>query len=160
MKSLKWSDRTKEWISKRVFDSSDDVQYGSSCIFVPLTKKIGAKIYFDGSNRNFSHSNQIHAHSNGMGSRVGDKFEMNFLCISEQNDERYVREAYKRKVYGYLTEIAEHVETISRSDKMDICKKLKSIGLKSHDLDARNLGRINGKLIVIDFDMLTFRLPE
>jgi len=148
MKSLKWSDRTKEWISKRVFDSSDDVQYGSSCIFVPLTKKIGAKIYFDGSNRNFSHSNQIH------------KFEMNFLCISEQNDERYVREAYKRKVYGYLTEIAEHVETISRSDKMDICKKLKSIGLKSHDLDARNLGRINGKLIVIDFDMLTFRLPE
>ena len=99
MKSLKWSAVTKKWISRRFFDRIDDIDHGVSCVFIPLTKKVGAKIYFDRSNRDFSHSNQVYAQSYGLGPRTGDKFEMNFLCISKQDDYRYVRNAIKDKVY-------------------------------------------------------------
>jgi len=155
MKTLRWSEQTKTWLMRRIFDNGNDVKNGVSCVFVPLTKKVGAKLYFDVNNRNFSHRNQTHAQSYGIGPRTGDRFEMNFLCMSQQSDYRYVRDAVKSKVYGYLTEIAEPVERVSRSEKKIICEKLKSIGLQTYDLGTRNLGKINGKLIVIDFDMAT-----
>ena len=47
MLGLKWNKKREESLKKKFFDKNIVYGYGVSCVFIQLSKKIGAKLYFD-----------------------------------------------------------------------------------------------------------------
>lgn len=155
--SLKWDEIKLRKIKSAFFSGKDRIESGASCVFIQLSKKVGAKIYFSRKNRDLSFKNQNKAYKKGIAPKVGEKFSLGkILCISAADDfYDSLGEVDYYSAYGYLTEIAESLkrEPSYKSKNMkEIFRIFQELGFYPDDIRKDNLGRINGKLVVIDFD--------
>ena len=72
---LKMTSEKKRLLLEKI-TSSENIESGASCFFVPISKTVGAKFYMSKANRDFSHRNQRLAHGMGIGPDTGDKFDI------------------------------------------------------------------------------------
>lgn len=150
MLDLKWNDKNKEILKKRFFDQKDDVKVGAGCLFIPLTKKVGAKLFFDKRNRDISHKRQKKIENFNLAPKTGDCFSFHSLVVEDISG--VFGNAGKRQFYGYLTEVANVVDSLSLSEKSNLRESLEHLDIEYRDLRPCNVGMIGKKLVLIDFD--------
>lgn len=128
---------------------------GSWCVFVPLSATEGVKFYHDPEIRDRAAELQRIAHSEGYGPAVGEFCTMPRLHSWHQPS-RWPEET--RTVYGYVTEIAEDVGKIAyHSEEFEeLRNRIDEAGYDSSDVHECNVGRIDGKIVCIDFDPAFF----
>lgn len=158
---VKWSSELKEKIKNLLFDSEFcDITFGSSAIYFPINEKgAGVKLFLEKDNRDFSFNRQLKAFEANIAPWVTDKFEFECLVISCGEKDKLLRDAYKRDIYGYIT---QHAPTIDDTDRQytseqfsDLVSTMIDIGLSPSDLDERNLAFIEDRLVCVDFDRLS-----
>lgn len=154
LKSLCWTDKTENWLKREFFNPFNCVDYGCSCIFLPISKKIGSKLYLEKGNRDLAHKRQSTAEEYCIAPRTGEKFCVNTVCISIEPGCKIpiLDNACKKTFYGYLTEIAEPVYKYNKYEMNELISILEKLDLGTDDLRMCNLGRICGQLVLIDFD--------
>jgi hypothetical protein len=149
-------DIIKNSIHEKIYGSPS----GAQCIFIPITDTIGAKIYIDQKERDYSYEWQNTAYENNLGPETHGKFEFvteEGLYNAEMDDNIPAGSV----LYGYLTEIVEIVgnldidfmewEDENQDDIDDLYEELYQLGFKFVDNHVHNLGFKDGKLIGIDF---------
>ena len=131
-------------LDRTVFQKS---RSGAECIYIRVTKTTGVKIFACREDAEYSISRQRKAHKIGIGPEVlSPVHKCGIKGLPEFED--YT----KAFAYFYITEVASGVgkrvtdEVVYRLEDM-----LESIGLGQNDLHEDNIGRINGKPVVIDF---------
>ena len=131
------------------YDNGIDFPTGSVCMFIPFTKNIGAKLYRNEESRRDALVNQMVAHNHGLGPKCGTPFEI------------YV---FNRLWYGYLTEIVERVQYEGMEKWCEIEDSVSNAydekGFSFYDWHYTNVGIVNGKYVVIDFDGRYFKCND
>ena len=122
-------------IKARLTKSEDDS--GCCCRFYKCGR-YGLKVYWTKSERDYACKMQKLAAEHKLGPKVGRKFE--------------VWEDDYEPIYGYVTQRASPIDQLSDSKENKIRNELLSIGIDSTDLCAHNCGKINGKIVCVDFD--------
>lgn len=133
-------------IYRKLFSKYIRHKTGAKCVFIPLNKTVGIKLYTDADNRNFAHRNQKRARK--FAPKTGEKFDLVVNTLQDNDEAGLIRYWY----YGYFTEVAKPIRCLSEKDQDRLSKNLENIGLTGDDLFEGNCGRINGKVVVIDFD--------
>lgn len=152
MKKLKWSLKKKEQLI-RVIMKNRSWRFGSSCIYLPLSKTVGVKLYRTKRARNITHERQVYAAKYGLAPLCGNRFSLNCYYIRHENgDNDEFSSVMHNTVYGYLTQIAEIRDEVDESEFYLIRSQLKEIGIAHCDLWEGNVGYIKNKIICIDFD--------
>ena len=154
MNGLRWSENKHDQMilaiqnRKRKFASS-----GCSCVYFPISKLIGVKIYQSKRERDSTHSKQLYASKFGLAPLVGDQFSFN--CINVHHDmQQHV--TYKT-VYGYLTQNVQVPKRLCEKLQYKLQEELEQIGLINDDLYYGNVGWIGNRLVCIDFDPCSCR---
>lgn len=149
---LHWNTRTKNLLQNKFF-SDEEIKNGSGCYFFSLSKTTGAKLFYSKRNRDFAHKHQGIAYEKHVGPKVGDMFEIKFF--HSISDGKWIWGNPKRRIiYGYLTQIAEPAGKVKRKEENELCDIVYGIkSLQLGDICLRNLGRIKGELVLIDFDL-------
>jgi len=148
-------------LMKRTFSRAEDVienaNSGVSCIFVKLTRKWGAKMYWDKETRDVAVARQCIACEHGMGPEVLDSYDLPLDCVPL--DFRYI----------YITEILPTGESVLErilegmgrdfwEEKEDVeCRVYDTFGWEWSDGHAGNIGYKDGDLVPIDFGPIIFR---
>ena len=115
---------------------------GSFCTFIPYTLNIGVKLYTILSERDGALKNQMIAHHYNVGPKCGTPFEIILNDVPR---------------FGYLTEIAEPMSISLWNDiSYDMKKKYEDLGFLFRDWWVTNVGVLNNKPVVIDFDPYYF----
>ena len=144
MFGLKWNENKRlqliETIKKKKRASA-----GVSCSFLPLSAKIGAKIYQTRQMRDATHKKQSYAAEYGLAPLAGDWFSLECISIRSTN-------VSYRTVYGYLTQIAVIPRNLSCDDEIWLERQLRNIGISAYDLCPYNVGYLGKRLVCIDFD--------
>jgi hypothetical protein len=140
---------------------------GVEAYFIQLTKKIGLKIFHDRDKADRSLKRQRRAYNHHIAPAVlSPVFRIELTT--------YVRKNVTRTLYGYKTEFANVKKCDNCSHEggsmCDGCpsddrywewtpeletqfsEKMESIGLSGCDLHDFNVGKVNGRWVVIDFD--------
>jgi hypothetical protein len=124
---------------------------GVCCIFVPITDKIGAKIYANECDRDGCYERQSEAADVGLGPDVYGLFELTLENTIEGYD---VIHKAGNTIYGYLTEIVKTTADEPWTDELEanvieLRESLnETIGFDFYDWGPNNCGRKNGKLIL------------
>ena len=127
---------------------------GGACMYFRLNRHAGVKLYRDKEARNYAVQMQDKAHGLGLGPEVGSLFEFHF---PDMLDGTWATDVKRRKMYGYVTQNASvKIGHASDREEMDrFCEEMEAAGFSAWDLAWINIGRINGKLVCIDFDVAT-----
>lgn len=143
---------TQELIAEKVSIRKGS-KSGDRCEFIPITDKIGAKLYTSEELRDNCYDWQNEAFSVGLGPETFGKFEiaLDNPVYDMDGDEYHYQ-------YGYLTEIAQLVEyyKIKSVQLNNLTDGLKDIGFNFTDNHSGNMGLIGGKLVCIDFDTFDY----
>jgi hypothetical protein len=148
-------------IKSAIHNGSYGSPSGCTCVFVPITDKIGAKLYTQEYDRDNCYGKQNQAKEFDLGPETYGLFE--FVLDHELvHEEAYDNIPEGQTVYGYLTEIVE----VAR-DKYDfyefrgkfpmgrdnLVRDLKDkCNISWLDTHMGNIGIKDGKLMCIDFD--------
>jgi len=138
---------------------------GGFCTFIPLDKNKGLKLYGNRSYAEKCYRTQNKFLKLNLAPKIySSVFEIPYLFL-EWNDDKYLEHLDHLKKFGYITQIAK---TKFRKSKYDIqlnkirriLKKKKMrlddlVGENNRDIVWDNLGLINDKLVIIDFDPCT-----
>jgi len=114
---------------------------GSESTYIQISRSVGAKLFDDSIQRDYTYNGQKFAYVNGFGPNVG---------------QRFVIKIKGRKYYSYITEHAGPATCdIDYTEKDKLLEVLEKHGwaiqdYKGHEGD-RNLGLIKGKLVCVDF---------
>lgn len=114
---------------------------GSSCSYISLGY-YGIKCYVrDKKNRDYAYKTQQKLHKLGLAPAVSGRFTMKFSG---------------KNMYCYLTRHAHTTTRASVKELVELRKKLVSLGYKhTSDVVDRNVGYVDGKLVLIDCDFHT-----
>lgn len=121
----------------------DKVKSGSVCLFIPLDKSTGIKLYSDKSDRAYSYNRQKKAAEIKIGPEVGDKFELTVPCMATYSLNN------TKKFYGFFTQRAQDVGRLNPTEKLE--KGMTLLGFRTYDLHRQNIGRIGKRVVCIDF---------
>lgn len=118
--------------------------------FIPISKNVGIKIFANRLDRDDTYQTQKQAYQYEIAPRVGQKFSLHLPCA-------YRAFIAKRQLYGYITERAQNVGKtyINRA----FLQKVREAGLGTWDMHPENVGKINGKVVCIDFGHITTSDP-
>ena len=130
-------------------------------MFVPLDAATAAKVYSDAREARLAAKNQRKAYKAGIApqvlSRTVQRCSMGKLhmydkyCIFKYYNS-YDSYVSRKFGYFYITEIVESPAHFKTSkEERSFKNKVYRLGLSTVDLSERNLGRRNGKLVMIDF---------
>jgi hypothetical protein len=124
---------------------------GASCTYIKWTQYVGLKTYTDREERDQSVKLQRRAAKIGLAPKAGASFEFEITAIGYDCG-CSAPEFSLQKIYCYWTEHAPMGRSAGYRavDRLD--RELSKIGIEHTDLYDRNLGRIRGKLVCIDFD--------
>lgn len=161
----KWGVGIKKSIEKILLsDDCSNISFGSSAIFIPIDASMGAKVFVDERNRDFSYSLQKLAFSKDIGPEVGDKFQFNFFVVNCDPGWKGLRDAGKRPLYGYLTQntptIDDTGEKYSKKQMEFLISKMGELGMSDYDVIDRNLAIVEDRLICVDFDLCSQRKED
>lgn len=144
-----WTKDDEKMMLEYVQDCDDKGIYfasGSVCTFVPFSKNVGAKLYRYSDLRSDALVNQMVAYNHGLAPKCGTPFEIYF------ND---------REWYGYLTDIAEEMTSRDWEDcEHEVASQYAEKGFTFTDWHITNVGTVNGKRVVIDFDGRYFKCGD
>jgi hypothetical protein len=175
--------KTKKKTKLDLFDKNSKqliITSGAECIFIKLNSIIGLKLFRCLAHANISYKHQKHCSKYDIAPQVLGKIEQYHITkklFNEYNLEDNVGQ-YKLKYYGYITEVATntfpddnihysiHFKTKNQYKKVleNITNDLNKAYLDLYnnleenlffDVDARNIGQINGKWVCIDFGPLS-----
>ncbi len=73
---MQWNDETRSLVVKSLMNAKSSIAYGANCVFVPINKKYGVKLYMNLENRDFSFFSQRRAAKAGVGPNVGGQIGM------------------------------------------------------------------------------------
>lgn len=133
---------TPEFVADHVKKSPKNA--GSWNVFVKMNDKIGLKLTPQESTRDGNYTRQTKAAEIGLGPDTYGKINITVNDIL---------------LYGYFTEIVEmfssanDVDTVERRDLYD--RLIRETGFYFEDCHYDNLGMKNGKMVCIDFDVLS-----
>lgn len=136
------------------------VKHGAECVFIRVNRTEGIKIYPSKICANFAIKRQRQAYKYGIAPKVLSKVEKCFFDIKAYLD---VGDEY---CYFYKTQVAKKIdknlarrmnstsdikyfEKLKEMDKIRLA--FKKLGWSQGDFHSDNLGKINGKMVVIDF---------
>lgn len=125
---------------------------GSECRFIPINDKIGIKTYRSKRERDFAFRGQRIGFKHKIAPRASTRFTLEGTASS-----------YK---YGYITRTVKTLTYDAFLDKKQndkvfyesflyLVKQLQNCGLSTGDLDQRNVGFLNKRLLCIDFGELS-----
>lgn len=124
------------------------IQHGVECVFIKINKNEGIKIYPEKRDAKFAMERQKQAYKYGIAPKVLSKVEKCFFDMYSYLDEETTH------CYFYKTQVAEKVgnRTIKNRQEMNEIKSIfKKLKWCDGDFHSGNLGKINGKMVVIDF---------
>jgi hypothetical protein len=160
-RALRWTAKTKQRLVE-VIRRGLYLRSGASCIFIPLNKEAGLKIYKTKGERDRTAKLQAFAAGYGLAPQVGDCFDLECLTINHfeftaDGEEVLGEESVQvNMVYGYVTERARLIRRYKWENMLVwmeiIADELEEIGIVHPDLGPHNMGYINGRLICLDFD--------
>lgn len=144
--NLQWSDLKKKFLMKMTKQKRMTPKTGVSCVYFPLSKSEGVKFYRTKKTRDRTYLLQQRAAKFGLAPKVGQRFYIDCFSIEPGS----FGGVDSRRVYGFLTERAQ----VRRGyfNEYHLEEQLKNIGIIHHDLHYENVGRLNGRLVCIDFD--------
>lgn len=152
---------------KKIKGCIDNGQYskGATCLFVPYSKRFGAKLFAVKKDRDFAHMMQKRSYKYDLAPRTYSKFSCNIYgpmditaeTLDSSNEYYEEEDEWGFYNYGYITEIVTvpNVMTDELDEQMcDLIEKIESvnIGLATFDVARRNVGIKSNKLVLIDFD--------
>jgi len=125
-------------------------EYGYSCMYIPLNENFGVKMFRSRKERDAARKYQKLGHKHDIGPAVYQNVRI-FHGIPSKFT---VKKIYK---WGYVTQVAIINNLVSHHSKEynALAEKLRELGLSAGDLHSYNVGRINGKLVCIDFDSMS-----
>jgi len=113
-----------------------------------LPEGFGVKFYYSAIDRDYAWNRQKLAHENGFAPEVGQRVD----AITKDGS----------RICGYMTEVAEKDEDIDREDRIALNHRAglkraykQTFGSEARDIRGANIGRIDGKVVMIDFGPLT-----
>ena len=131
---------------------------GVSCRFVQINEEWGLKLYQDKGNRTDCYEWQKRAAEHGLGPQVGDivelpggedGFDHGYITqVAELIFEPYTGGPTPEGYYHRFDEVTKQV----RPEMLMLKDELLKIGFYFVDDHIQNVGRINGKLVCIDFE--------
>lgn len=152
--NLKWDDKKRDLVISKLVHGDKNIDAGSACMFVPLSKRTGVKLYNCPKTRDFAFYAQknLPKISSLIAPKVGVRFSF-YICYHSHKNEWSV---YQNKFWGYTTERANLVRYIPEKILCEIEKELKlCTPYDSWDLHYRNIGYIGNYYVVLDYDPLT-----
>lgn len=154
-KNARLTQRTLSEIYHRINQKKYEKRFGSFCMFLPLNKKVGVKLYLRKDNRNFAWRHQRTLSNKELSPHAGCCFEIEAGAITG----RYSIYYSPRTLYGFFTEVAEQVKAkeIKYTEMDRLREGLLKAKYSTTDVAARNVGRLKGKLVLIDTDMVSLR---
>jgi len=140
----------------REYSSPWDYESGIHCVFIPLTKRIGVKVYREKYQVCGALKNQIRAFRHGIAPEYGKMFQ---IKVDKPINEWDIGPT---TLYCHFTEIAQTLQEEVALDEnnfptgiehAELCAKLKEINLYwvAEDLHRFNIGRIGNRMVCIDF---------
>lgn len=158
MHDLQWNNSTKALLLGQLM-KQQGIRYGANCVFVPISKTVGVKLYTNAENRDYSYHNQKRASKDGLGPQVGGRFRFPGFFIVPKGEieaeanapeiDEFMLEMY----YGYVTQRARAAGYIYSDELQKLKSSMVAKGFSDYDLLDFNLGRIGKRLVCIDFDM-------
>ena len=150
-------ERSTHLIERTTFEPPKE---GCECMFVKLNKKEGIKIYPSKENALFAYNRQKKAYECGVApnvfSKVGKCLIGNLLQFDRYDV--FSTDSGVPRVYGYfyITEVAKKVYRWDQDEGDKVEAILEHLGYETEDMmEARNLGRVDGRLVAIDFGKLS-----
>lgn len=142
---------TRELLEKH----KDESQYGYSCMYIPLDKNFGVKMFRTRDERDAARKYQKLGHKHGIGPAVYQNVRVYHGITSKYT----VRKIYK---WGYVTQVAAICSAIDENshEYIELVEKIRELDLSAGDLHSSNVGRINRKLVCIDFDNMSMNCVD
>jgi len=137
----KESFKLKKTVGELIQKNYDKKQEGCVCTFVPLSNKVGVKLYRYKQSRDLAVKMQKKAAKHKLAPKVGRTLQLS--------------DKYKYKKFGYLTEIVKVKHNLIgvHWDKIEVLDDaLQEIGINHGDLCGSNVGFIGNRMVAIDFD--------
>ena len=140
------------YVSRDIYYSP---QTGCECMFIQLKKDVGVKIYPTYIDAKNSRARQKLANKINLGPKVLSNVRKCLVSNLLQWDLDDIFIGNKEYGYCFMTEVAELVKQYDYTieELNSLSGKLKRAGIISSDFSYHNLGRINGKLVAIDFGL-------
>lgn len=150
------SDKIKQKIILTIL--SGQYANGISCLYIPVSKFVGVKIFPLKTERDFSVRKQRLLFSKGLTPAVGKSFTFQLNWPSKNEEEEYPEFfCHPLKLYGFFTQAAK----TNFSGIKEALVKLKEIARKKgiiwEDDHKYNIGKIGRKLVIIDTDPVSFK---
>jgi len=167
-----WNERAVELVRQNFKKRKN----GATCLFVPLSSRSGVKLYYHQGTRDACFRKQQRAAKLGFGPRADHPFEIDDADLLEFFRKKTKRakfafgwsKVYKgydpityrsifeevkwTKVYGYITQVVKPC-VIRRWEYYELLAKVLKSGMNDCDIgEDHNVGRLNGKPVLYDFD--------
>ena len=131
--------KTKRSILKTIDPSH--APSGSESTYIQISRTVGAKLFSDQEQRDYTYNGQKFGYVNGFGPNVGQRFTITIM---------------NTKYYSYITEHAGPANCdVNYVEKDELLKTMAghgwTVGDYRSEVGNRNLGVIKGKLVCIDF---------
>lgn len=159
---MRFTEKIKSRIISLLHTKSKFPPAGSTCLYLKINEKIGAKLYKFKRTRTLAMKNQIKLNVLNLSPKVGSTFEIPILIYRDFEETKNRAEIEWMFYYGYLTQHASKVD--SRKDYKSISaflKSIESLGYDTYDLENDwNVGKINNRIVCIDTDSRTLELKR
>lgn len=134
-----------------IHEQKNEIQFGSSCLFIKLDNEVGFKLYENRLTRNIAFTNQIKLYKLKMAPVAIQRFQ---ISLSDINN---IHRTIKRKTYyGYVTQCAKKITRKDFDSVLKFLQRMEEIGYETWDLENHwNLGKINKRIVCIDTDAKT-----
>ena len=129
---------------------------GCECLFIYYSGGIGIKIYPTLKKATFAYERQKEAYKLGIAPQVLSNIDIVSLNNIRNFDSECVFGEYATIAYFYKTQVAQHCYKFLPSEIDRIYRAFAKLRFtRTDDIHTRNLGRIKGKLVVVDFGCIT-----
>jgi len=152
--NLRWNKTQEARVKQVLLNPPKNLLMGCNCFFIPLSKKVGAKLYPDKTVRDISYDLQrrIPKITNLIAPKVGSKFSLSVIAPVE---DIFCAEwpFEKKRIWGYVTERAELVQRVPKAIIEEICLEIQNkTEFETYDICTRNIGIIGNYYCLIDYD--------
>lgn len=114
--------------------------------FIPISKRVGIKLFCKKIDRDDSFNVQQKALRYGIAPKVGQKLCLHLPCA-------YKALIHKSKLHGYVTERADKVGKTKVTK--DFLKKIRDAKISTWDMHSLNVGKIGKRTVCVDFGRTT-----
>jgi hypothetical protein len=147
---LVWTPTTEALLWAQMHAKRRRWKSGGRCLFFKLNRLIGAKLYRKRDERDFAVMSQQRALESHFAPRLGGTFEVHMPFVSRYG---WASETQHCCLYGYLSELAYVGNGHWESEELSrLHAKMEEAGFSTSDAEWQNVGRIDGRLVCVDFD--------